>query len=81
MISVVSVAVRVFLGLSLIGRPGFRLFESYVDPRACRIVVVNRPGGHIETGHPGSPAGIRMVQVVDANGRGPSCSVCRGYRP
>ena len=79
----VIVALRMVLGLSLIGRKGFELFAPYVDPRRCLAVVINRPGGFVEmaAGRPDMPGGVRLVDVVPENGQGPSCSVCRGYRP
>lgn len=80
-VSTVTVAVRQFLGLCLVGgrRRGFELFARYADPRYCLAFVINRPGGFVETGRVDMPGGVRLVQVVE-HGVGPSCSTCRGYR-
>jgi len=80
-VSTVSVAFRQFMGLCLVDRRGFDHFRPFVDPRSCLALVVNRPGGFVETGKSDVPAGVRLVQVVDGHGRGPSCPTCRGYRP
>jgi hypothetical protein len=79
--STVSVVFRQFMGLCLAGRYGFDAFRPFVDPRSCLALVVNRPGGFVETGKPDVPAGVRLVQVVDGHGHGPSCPTCRGYQP
>ena len=82
-ISTVTVAFRQFMGLCLVERRGFDLFAPYVNPRFCLAVTINRPGGYVELadGRPDIPSGVKLVQVVDGNGGGPSCPVCRGYRP
>ncbi|MBM4030169.1 MAG: hypothetical protein FJ291_00095 [Planctomycetes bacterium] len=80
-LSTVNVSVRQFLGLALAGRRGFELFAPYVRPRFPLAVVVNRPGGFVEMGSPDVPSGVRLVEVVDGNGRGPTCPTCAGYSP
>lgn len=81
--STVTVAFRQFMGLCLVGRRGFDLFAPYVDPRFCLAVTINGPGGFLEMapGRQDIPSGVRLVEVIPENGRGPSCSICRGYRP
>lgn len=78
----VNVAFQQFLGLCLVDRKGFDLFREYLDPHFCLAVTVNRPGGFIDLvkGRPDIPSGVKLVEVVDANGIGPSCSICKGYR-
>ena len=80
-VSTVTVALRQFLGLCLIGRRGFEVFAPYVHPRFCLAVVVNRFGGFVDMGNPDMPSGVRLVEVVDGDGYGPTCQICRGYRP
>jgi hypothetical protein len=80
-VSTVILAFRQFLGLCLIGRRGFELFQPFVDPRRCLAYVVNAPGSFVEMLDPGTPCGVRLVEVVDEHGVGPACSTCQGYRP
>lgn len=79
----VDFAFQQFLGVVLQGRLGGDEFAAFADPRYCLAYVINRPGGFIPMaeGRPDLPAGVRLVKVIDENGRGPSCDVCRGYRP
>lgn len=79
-VNTTNVAVRQFLGLSLVGRRGFELFSPYVHPRHCLAITVNRPGGFVETGKSDMPAAVRLVEVVSGRGKGPSCPTCKGYR-
>lgn len=77
----VNVAFRQFLGLCLIDRRGFDLFQPFVNPRFCLAYVINGPGGFIGMPSPETPCGVRLVEVVDEHGMGPSCPTCGGYRP
>jgi hypothetical protein len=77
----VNVAFRQFLGLCLVGRRGFELFQPFVHPRYCLAYVINGPGGFIGMPSPETPCGMRLVEVVDEHGTGPSCPSCAGYRP
>ena len=79
--AVVNVAIRQFLGLCLIGRRGFELFQPLLNPRFCLAYVVNEPGGFVSMPQPDTPCGVHLVEVVDVHGRGPTCRVCQGYRP
>jgi hypothetical protein len=79
--SVVNVAFRQFIGLCLIGKKGFELFAPLLNPRFCLAYVINEPGGFVSMPRPDTPCGVRLVQVVDEHGRGPSCRTCQGYRP
>ncbi|MBM4017139.1 MAG: hypothetical protein FJ288_02235 [Planctomycetes bacterium] len=78
---VVHVAFKEFMGLSLAGRRGFERFAHYVDPHFCLAMIINAPDATGNVGRPDIPSLVRLVQVVDEQGDGPSCSVCRGYRP
>jgi molybdopterin/thiamine biosynthesis adenylyltransferase len=77
----VNVAVRQFLGLCLVGFPGFELFRPFVNPHYCLAYVINGPGGFISMPRADTPCGVRLVEVVDEHGLGPSCRTCQGYRP
>lgn len=80
---VVNVMFSQFLGLVLNGRTGFDMFRWFVQPRSTLATVVNTRGGFkdIVPGRPDIPAGVHLVETVSEDGRGPSCRVCRGYRP
>ena len=80
---VVSVAFRMFLGLCLIGRKGFERFARHVNPRFCLAEIINGPDGFLDMAKDrlDIPSGVRLVEMVDEHGRGPSCSSCRGYAP
>jgi hypothetical protein len=77
---VVDVALRQFMGLSLVGRQGFERFAHYVDPHFCLAMVINAPTATGNIGRPDIPSLVRLIQVVDEQGDGPSCSICNGYR-
>jgi molybdopterin/thiamine biosynthesis adenylyltransferase len=78
----VNVALRQFLGLCLAGPyTGFELFRPFVHARYCLALVVNGPGVRITMPQADTPCGVRLVEVVDEHGRGPSCPTCQGYRP
>ena len=78
----VNVAVRQFLGLCLAGPyTGFELFQPFVNPHYCLAYVINGPSVFISMPRADTPCGVRLVEVVDEHGRGPSCSTCQGYRP
>jgi len=77
---VVDVAFRQFMGLALVGRRGFERFAHYVDPHFCLATVVNAPTATGAIGRPDIPSLVRLVEVVDGHGGGPSCQICNGYR-
>jgi len=82
--SAVDLVFRQFLGLCLApDRKGFDLFKDYVNPRSCLAIKNNRPGRTVDLAisRPDIPSSVRFVEVVDADGNGPSCSTCKGYRP
>jgi len=79
--ALVCLTVRQILGLALVGRRGFACFADYVDPQRPVAYVVNRRGGPTEIPAVNCPGGVRLVQVTDGQGDGPSCPVCSGYRP
>jgi hypothetical protein len=79
----VNTAFRQFMGLCLVGRKGFDLFAPYVNPHYCLAITMNRPGGFVDLSktHPDVPSGVKLVEVIDADGNGPSCTTCNGYIP
>lgn len=79
--AVVNLSFRQFLGLCLVGRRGFDLFQPFVNPRYCLAYVVNGPGGFLNMPQPDTPCGVRLVEVVDGHGVGPACPTCQGYWP
>ncbi len=79
--STVNLSFRQFLGLCLISHRGFDVFQSFVNPHYCLAYAINGLGGFVEMPQPDTPCGVRLVEVVDEQGRGPSCPTCVGYRP
>ncbi|MCJ7778250.1 MAG: ThiF family adenylyltransferase [Sedimentisphaerales bacterium] len=80
-LSTVSLVFRQFMGLCLVGRRGFEIFQPFVNPRFCLGYVINVPNSFLNMIEPGTPCGVRLVEVVDEHGIWPSCSICNGYRP
>jgi len=79
----VNFAFQQFLGVVLEDRLGGEEFAAFADPSYCLGYVANRPGGSIPMSEDRRdlPAGVRLVRVIDDDGIGPSCDVCRGYGP
>lgn len=80
-VSTANLAFRQFLGLCLVGRLGFERFQRLVHPRYCLAYFINGPSVFLDMTEPDTPCGVRLVEVVNEQGIGPSCSVCVGYRP
>lgn len=59
---VINIAVRVAVGISLIGRKGFELFAPYLDPDHPLIIVQSRPNSFTESNNELVPQLTRLIR-------------------